>query len=901
MAYRNLYKPLSQFVDPGSTEIAEVLKNKYLAAYQTSDQTGQALSELTVADFANDQKLYNDLYNNTRSALDAIAERGDYENMFVPVNTLARQYRESATPLANNYSRYMTDVQEKQKLLEEGKITKKDYDGWSRRSKLRMGEDDYEQYGGLEMDESGKINNNSYYSPTQIAQYVDIQGEIIDTLNKIPEVKEGGYEVKMIGSAADFEETAGRYPADMQFAITKQGQIVEGIPPNVVAAVTRQVLDRPDVAAYMEQSADFSTLDMDEQSMNQILAREIAMLKDEDSPEARSSADVLTNILQTGSTGTKRRAVRAAKINNERVSYMGTALASRQPSVYGGKNITSFEASLTEKLKETNGNANTWTPKFPGEQGIAEPLHIMDEDNKVTHESVRANMNNLEVESLAINQSLLEVVPGLAMWEQKFGQPINLSASTDELVNKAKMMDPSATEPEIRLAIEQARTAQANNTAGVRASEQLLRNSYEDFGEQALNEIVSSIAIELEVVAPSLSDHFENMPIENTYTYDEGSNTVQIKAGGGDGDESSRDAWKLAVLNKILTDRSVKLRSNVLKDAGADENEFNKALASNLFGVPIEEAEEVIQAATALKVVNLGYGGEAYSPTPAPYGMDPLQPGVSSSSPAGARFMADDLGVSSLMTSIIESTFQGAAERSQDWLSKRNEVQYTTGVTDRAIGDRNGKISETLTKGFKGKQMLMLAGSEIVPTVTSRTVNKDGLAVRDFVDDPSAVIKTVTFTDYYNGATRTMDPALTFEYAGTGDEGQAGRLTIPYDAAVLEFNPRLKKMIMNTYDSVGGDLIRKAQAGLFSYPGLESYVMEKEIGNTQVKFEFIPKINPAADEGIDIVAGIDRVIVTPRGKDAVVYDDIGKFIKAYNVSILDAEGIQPPAEQTTDE
>lgn len=899
MAYRNLYTPLSQFVDPGSTEIAEVLKNKYLAAYQTSDQTGQALSQLTVADFANDQKMYNDLYNNTRSALDAIAERGDYENMFVPVNTLARQYRESATPLANNYSRYMTDVQEKQKLLEEGKITKKDYDGWLRRSKLKMGEDDYEQYRGLEIDDSGRINNNSYYNPTQIAQYVDIQGEIIDALNKIPEVKEGGYEVKMIGSAADFEETQGRYPADMQFAVTKQGQIIEGVPQNVVAAVTKQILDRPDVAAYMEQSADFATLDMDEQSMNQILAREIAMLKDEDSPEARASADVLMNVLQTGSTGTKRRAVRAAKINNERVSYLGTALASRQPSVYGGKHITSFEASLTEKLAAANGNANTWTPVFPGEQGIAQPLHIMDENEKVTHDSVRANINNLEVESLAINQSLLEVVPGLAMWEQSTGQPINLGASTDELVNKAMMMDPSAKEPEIRLAIEQARTAQANNTAGIRASEQLLRNSYGDFGEQALSEIVSSIAVELEVVAPSLPEHFENMPIQNTYTYDEESNTVQIDA--GQGDESSRDAWKLAILNRILTDRSVRLRSNVLEDAGVDENEFNKALVVNLFGVSPQEAEEVIQTATTLNIVNAGDDGEAYSPTPPAYGMDPLQPGVSSTSPAGLGFVANDLGVGGTMTSIIESTFQSAADKSQDWLSQRDKVQYTTGVTDRAIGDRNGEISETLTKGFKGKQMLMLAAAEVVPTVTSTAMNEEGLTVQDFVTDRSALIKTVTFTDYYNGATRTMDPALTFEYEGKGDEAQAGRLTIPYDAAVLSYNPRLQEMIMNTYDSAGGDLIRKAQAGLFSYPGLESYVMEKEIGNTQVKFEFIPKINPAADEGIDIVAGIDRVIVTPRGKDAAVYDDIGEFIKAYNVSVLNAEGIQPPAQQTTDE
>ena len=190
MAYRNLYKPLSQFVDPMSTEISATLKERYLQNFQAQDAISQSMSDLTVASFENDQRMYNDLYNNTKSEIDGLAERGDYENMFMPVNRLAKKYRETASPLVENYTRYQTDKEAKEKMLEEGKITMSDYQGWLKKSRLTEQDGDYAAYKGIELDENGRVNKSSMYGGTSIAQYVDVQQEILDALNDIPEVKE---------------------------------------------------------------------------------------------------------------------------------------------------------------------------------------------------------------------------------------------------------------------------------------------------------------------------------------------------------------------------------------------------------------------------------------------------------------------------------------------------------------------------------------------------------------------------------------------------------------------------------------------------------------------------------------------------------------------------------------
>ncbi len=353
MAYRNLYSPLSQFVDPGSTEISETLRERYLLNFQKQDAISESMAQLPVASFANDQAIYRDLYQNTRGKIDELAQRGDYENMFIPVQTLAQQYREAATPLAKNYELYQADKEAKEKLLEEGKITMSDYQGWLKKSRLSQQGGDYVPYAGLELDERGKAKIESYYGGTPIAQYVDIQQEILDALNDIPEVKEGGYTVKGYQTGPD----------GLVYAVEDEQQTIEYIPQETVAAVTQNILNRPDVAAYMNQSADFATMDMDEATLNMIISKQITDMEDAD--ETQGAAQ-LRQILNSGSPGMKRQAARAIAYNKDYSNYVGTALATRQPSAYGGSHKISYDKALNERLQEDNAQSGSYTVVTPG-------------------------------------------------------------------------------------------------------------------------------------------------------------------------------------------------------------------------------------------------------------------------------------------------------------------------------------------------------------------------------------------------------------------------------------------------------------------------------------------------------------------------------------------------------
>ena len=147
MAYRNLYKPISQFVDPMSTEIAQELRSRFLSNYQTQSQVEQELLNLQAAPFENDQKFRDGLVKDTMQTLTGISQRGDYENMTMPVMNAAKRYNVESAPIKQNYQLY-TDYQSSLKeLYEKGELDYEDYVGTLELSTYN--------YKGLERDNQG--------------------------------------------------------------------------------------------------------------------------------------------------------------------------------------------------------------------------------------------------------------------------------------------------------------------------------------------------------------------------------------------------------------------------------------------------------------------------------------------------------------------------------------------------------------------------------------------------------------------------------------------------------------------------------------------------------------------------------------------------------------------------
>lgn len=894
MAYRNLYNPLSQFVDPGSTEIADLLQKRYMSVYSSADATGQALTQLPVANFNNDQQMYRDLYSTTRSELDTIAERGDYENMFLPVTNLARKYREAATPLQTNYEKYMEDLQEKKDLLDEGKITMSDYEGWMRKSKMKMGQDDYEPYMGLTLGEDGRVNKNSYYNATPVAQYVDVNDEILTALNKLPGVKRGGAKVKRI---LDPDSNG------LVFAIEEQGQIVEYVPPEVVDAVTANVLNRPDVAAYMEQGADFGTLDMPEAKLNQVIARSIQQYADEDSDRNRPYVNQLTDVLQNGSVGMKRRVAKSLLFDSSRNNYLQMARASRQPSAYGGSSSMTYESNLTNKLAETSpAVSEAYTPVIPGEQFTAPLTHLQNDVGEITQESIGDNITALENENLQAYAAMMETIPELQAYEKIYGT-VNLAKdnAVDNITTAIMtMINPDADEALIRQTLQRAVVTQQHYRSQIAASEQIIADSYKEFAEAYMTDVLSDIAVDLEMPAENMAAEFAAIELDGNYSYDEESNSVSQTS--GQPTEESRDAFNLATLSYIVKGQTASAKET-LQRAGLDSNEVLLQITQQLFGVGELEAEEMISIASTLDTSALnemeggtvggtGIGGPVY-----------IAPRTSKALNIGKQIIANG------MNAKASEAYRGANE----FVNSKNNVQYTTGATVRAIGDRDGKLSKELTDVLKGQSIQGFGNTAVISTqgIADRVANGDypELTLGTlFGNDPDAKIRDVKFTSYFDPVTRSMKPGLILDVKGGGTGAKKKpdeTVVVAYDQMIFDFNPEMDNMILNNYQSPGGFMANAAHATMLSYPSEfedQGVIFRDNIQGRDLEIEFVPAVTPLQEEGLSVVAGIGSVIIRSRGAGVedkeVVFDTVEEFIKLYNAKKQSAPQQTTPNEQS---
>jgi uncharacterized membrane protein len=130
--------PISQFVNPNSVEISEILKERYLQNYSAQDNLQQKLLELQTAPFAGDVAERNRLIQETNAQLEQFSSRGDYENLTIPIVNLARTASKKYAPLAQNYAAYEAAKQAEQERIARGDISNDQYTKWLERSKYTL-------------------------------------------------------------------------------------------------------------------------------------------------------------------------------------------------------------------------------------------------------------------------------------------------------------------------------------------------------------------------------------------------------------------------------------------------------------------------------------------------------------------------------------------------------------------------------------------------------------------------------------------------------------------------------------------------------------------------------------------------------------------------------------------
>ena len=884
MAYRNLYKPLSQFVDPMSTETSAMLKERYLHNFQAQDAISQSMSDLTVASFENDQRMYNDLYNTTRSELDGLSEKGDYENMFMPVSRLAKSYRETASPLVENYTRYQTDKEAKEKMLEEGKITSSDYQGWLKKSRLTEQDGDYAAYKGIELDENGRVNKSSMYGGTSIAQYVDVQQEILDALNDIPEVKRGGYTVK------GYEQG----PDGLVYAVEKEGQIEEYIPQEAVMAVTNNILNRPDVSAYMQQTADFTTLDMDEGTIDNILAKHAYDLRER---EETAGADAVDRIRSTEALGNKRRAARAIAYNKDASNYLGTALATRQPSAYGGSYKMTYADALNKKLEENRLDAGTFRVTTPGGEFQIKAANIIGDDGKVTAASINANIENVGQATNLAYETVLDQLPQLAELLESNGQSLE-----DRLQDIPTLMDdimranPEADRATIARTLNAADSKIQLYRQEAELSQRLLRSSYEDFSETFVSDAVSDMAIQSMSSADDLKSYFETMPLDRNFVYDEEANTISITA--GEGDESSREAAKIVILQDMLS--VFPAQASTLKDAGIDPKAAMLEITQQLFGIESAEAEEMLELASSVEVKDATTATTADgrrrmgSTDPGPEGYTGQGDFRTGPAPGGSLGL-DETGIKKISTDfadIIKNEIVARKEKSAEILESRSNINYSMDVTSVALGDdKKGTMSKLVVNELKGKDLSAYANSKIiVPAGTEGNINTVGDLLGENIG--LAQIADVRFTQVPTASGMQAGVVLQLKKATGADRDAtlgASSVTMLYDDVISSFDPTMQSRVTNEFDNPGMQLTNDALSLMMNIPGAVSpedgITFNKNINGTDLEITMFPTIREMGDDNLGIIAGIGRVHVKGSGVDGEPLEEnyaLADFIERYN-------------------
>ena len=294
MAYRNLYTPLSQFVDPMSTEIAEELRNRFLTNYKGASDVQLKMAELRAAPFDSDRKLRDDLIKSTMSTLTGISQRGDYENMTVPVMNAAQRYATESAPIDQNYQLYNQYQEEQKALYEKGEIDYEQYMGNIGLSKQR--------YTGLSKDQTGNYSN--YFTGVQAINTTDekIQERMHAALNGIV-AEEFGKQARIVGVNS----------ANGQVLVLDQGEI-KTVSKERVSDVMDMIMSDRQIRAYMMRkgqirASNLTYAELLEDRESALLeidnrVRELQELKDKTNQEERKALieEAIQNQLSTAST-----------------------------------------------------------------------------------------------------------------------------------------------------------------------------------------------------------------------------------------------------------------------------------------------------------------------------------------------------------------------------------------------------------------------------------------------------------------------------------------------------------------------------------------------------------------------------------------------------------------------
>lgn len=233
---------VSQYVDPQSIKISELLQNRFMENFKSHDQLALAVDQMQAAlPFENDLAKKKELQAHLDETLSKLTDRGDFENLGFVIHKEAKDFGRKYAPIKQNYDLYQSAMQDLQKRAtsKENGINPEQLKyapGWM------LGD-----YKGFETDpETGRLKEGTMFTPKVVYSDPKIMDRIKDRLSilvkhdyKVENVKVGQGE-------------------DGKFKISSGSQIIE-VKQTDVDKVIQAVLEESDVKAYVNQLAEMKT------------------------------------------------------------------------------------------------------------------------------------------------------------------------------------------------------------------------------------------------------------------------------------------------------------------------------------------------------------------------------------------------------------------------------------------------------------------------------------------------------------------------------------------------------------------------------------------------------------------------------------------------------------------
>jgi len=234
----NFKQYTSTYVDPQTTKIAEILRNRFMDNFNTNDVLRDELRQMKSADFENDMKIKSDIDFEVGEKLNDVAFSGDYENAAFQIHSAANEYKDRYLPILNNYQRYAQYKTDLAKSYEEGKISTAAYKAAVPLTKA-LG------YKGVKLDpETGTVDESSYFTGISVVNNPKIQDKLIQALN-----------VLHADSRESTVSDISQGPDGMYQVKTMNGW--SGITKDKVEKAYGAVMSDPEVQAFLNQEAMF--------------------------------------------------------------------------------------------------------------------------------------------------------------------------------------------------------------------------------------------------------------------------------------------------------------------------------------------------------------------------------------------------------------------------------------------------------------------------------------------------------------------------------------------------------------------------------------------------------------------------------------------------------------------